>query len=77
MLRRLRLLPSDIELFIEHEILQGTVKRYTKNIALTNFIEVNSALFDTHKEQLSEIFEGCYGFIKGHIAQSQFTMPQL
>ncbi|MDD4753089.1 MAG: AAA family ATPase [Desulfitobacteriaceae bacterium] len=59
-------LRSAIELFVEHEIFQGTVKRYQKNIALTNFVKVDGALLDTHKDKLNEIFERCCGFIKGH-----------
>lgn len=59
-------LRSAIELFVEHEIFQGTVKRYQKNIALTSFVKVNGALLDTHKDKLNEIFERCCGFIKGH-----------
>lgn len=59
-------LRSAIELFVEHEIFQGTVKRYQKNIALTNFVKVDGALLDTHKNKLNEIFERCCGFIKGH-----------
>jgi recombinational DNA repair ATPase RecF len=59
-------LRSAIELFVEHEIFQGTVKRYQKNIALTSFVKVDGALLDTHKNKLNEIFERCCGFIKGH-----------
>lgn len=59
-------LRSAIELFVEHEIFQGTVKRYQKNIALTSFVKVDGALVDTHKDKLNEIFERCCGFIKGH-----------
>lgn len=59
-------LRSAIELFVEQEIFQGTVKRYQKNIALTSFVKVDGALLDTHKDKLNEIFERCCGFIKGH-----------
>jgi hypothetical protein len=59
-------LRSAIELFVEHEIFQGTVKRYQKNVALTSFIKVDGALLDAHKDKLNEIFERCCGFIKGH-----------
>ncbi len=59
-------LRSAIELFVEHEIFQGTVKRYQKNIVLTSFVKVDGALLDTHKDKLNEIFERCCGFIKGH-----------
>lgn len=59
-------LRSAIELFVEHEIFCGTVKRYQKNIALTQFVKVDGALLNSHKEKLNEIFERCCGFIKGH-----------
>ena len=59
-------LRSAIELFVEHEIFHGTVKRYQKNIALTSFVKVDGALLDTHKDKLNEIFERCCGYIKGH-----------
>ncbi len=59
-------LRAAIELFVEVEILGGTVRRYKKNVALTNFIRVDGNLINKHKEKLNEIFERCCGFIKGH-----------
>jgi hypothetical protein len=59
-------LRSSIELFVEHEIFQGTVKRYQKNISLTQFVKINGTLVNEHKDKLNEIFERCCGFIKGH-----------
>jgi len=59
-------LRSAIELFVEHEIFQGTVKRYQKNVAFTLFMKVNGAKLDVHKEKLNEVFERCCSFIKGH-----------
>jgi energy-coupling factor transporter ATP-binding protein EcfA2 len=59
-------LRSAIELFVEYEIFQGTVKRYQKNIALTSFVKVDGSLLDAHKVKLNEIFERCCSFIKGH-----------
>ncbi len=59
-------LRSAIELFVEHEIFQGTVKRYQKNVALTSFVKVDGASLDIHKDKLNEIFERCCAFIKGH-----------
>jgi len=59
-------LRSSIELFVEHEIFQGTVKRYQKNISLTQFVKVNGTLVNEHKDKLNEIFERSCGFIKGH-----------
>jgi hypothetical protein len=59
-------LRSAIELCVEHEIFQGTVKRYQKNIALTSFVKVDGNKLNTHKDKLNEIFERCCGYIKGH-----------
>ena len=59
-------LRSAIELLVEHEIFQGTVKRYQKNIALTQFVKVDGNLVNTHKDKLNEIFERSCGYIKGH-----------
>ncbi|OAV72128.1 hypothetical protein Barb4_00156 [Bacteroidales bacterium Barb4] len=59
-------LRSAIELLVEHEIFQSTVKRYQKNIALTQFVKVDGSSVDTHKDKLNEIFERCCGYIKGH-----------
>lgn len=59
-------LRSAIELTVEHEILQGTVKRYQKNIALTNFSKVSGAEIDKCKVSLNDIFEKCCGYITGH-----------
>lgn len=59
-------LRSAIELCVEHEIFQGTIKRYQKNVALTLFMKVNGSKLDTHKEKLNEIFERCCSFINAH-----------
>jgi len=59
-------LRSAIELCVEHEIFQGTVKRYQKNVALMSFIKVDGGKIDTYKEKINEIFERCCGYIKGH-----------
>lgn len=59
-------LRSAIELCVEFEIFQGTIKRYQKNVALTSFMKVNGDKINAHKDKLNEIFERCCGFIKGH-----------
>lgn len=59
-------LRSAIELCVEFEIFQGTVKRYQKNIALTSFMKVDGEKINKNKDRLNEIFERCCGFIKGH-----------
>lgn len=59
-------LRSAIELFIEHEVFNGTVQRYQKHISLGKFIQINSDLIAKHKENLSDIYERCCGFINAH-----------
>lgn len=59
-------LRSAIELLIEYEIFQGTVRRYQKNIALTKFIKIDGGLIDKYKDKLNEIFIKCCGYISGH-----------
>ncbi|MGM0580712.1 MAG: AAA family ATPase [Bacteroidota bacterium] len=59
-------LRSAIELCVEHEIFKGTVKRYQKNISLTNFIKVDSDKISEHKETLNDIFDRSCGFIGAH-----------
>mgnify|MGYP003077919634 FL=1 len=59
-------LRSAIELCVEQEIFQGTVKRYQKNIALTSFVKINGELLNQCKDKLNEIFERSCGYIKGH-----------
>lgn len=51
---------------MEHEIFQGTVKRYQKNVALTSFAKIDGQSINDNKEKLNEIFERCCGFLIGH-----------
>lgn len=55
-----------IEVFVESEMLFNTIKRYRKNVALTSLEKINGALIDKHKEQLTDIFEKCCGYIEAH-----------
>jgi len=59
-------LRSAIELTVEYEILQGAVKRYQKNIALTNFCKISGVDIDNYKESLNILFEKCCGYISAH-----------
>lgn len=59
-------LRSAIELFIEHEVFNGTVQRYQKHISLGKFIQVNSHLIAKYKETLNDIYDRCCGFIGAH-----------
>jgi energy-coupling factor transporter ATP-binding protein EcfA2 len=74
-------LRSAIELTVEHEILLGTVKRYQKNIALTNFSKLSGANIDNCKIILNELFETCCASIFAHSNPTEIkntsTMKQL
>ena len=51
---------------MEYEILKGAVKRYQKNIALTNFCKISGADIDKYKEYLNNLFEKCCSYISSH-----------
>lgn len=59
-------LRSAIEVLVEMHMLCGTVKRYQKNVAVTNFEKIKTDKIDLHRERLSSIFSRCCGFIDGH-----------
>ncbi|RRO12352.1 AAA family ATPase [Flavobacteriaceae bacterium 14752] len=59
-------LRSAVELFIEHEVFNGTIQRYQKHISLGKFINVKSDIISKHKESLNDIYERCCGFISAH-----------
>lgn len=60
------LLRSAIEILVESHMLCGTVRRYQKNVAVTNFEKIKTGKIDEHRENLSAIFSRCCGFIDGH-----------
>ena len=74
-------LRSAIELFIEYEVLQGTVKRYQKNVALSLFIKIDGTKINETKSKINDIFERCCGYISGHsnptIVQNSPTIQEL
>ncbi|MFC1882287.1 hypothetical protein ACFL2S_12415 [Thermodesulfobacteriota bacterium] len=55
-----------IEVFVEKEMFNETVKRYRKNVALMRLETVNGALIDKHKEKLNDIYERCCEYIDAH-----------
>jgi len=58
-----RYLRSAIELFVEWEVLNGTVKRYQKNISLTKFLNIKGELLDNCKCGINGIYEECCKYI--------------
>ncbi|NQU08054.1 MAG: AAA family ATPase, partial [Candidatus Abyssubacteria bacterium] len=63
-----------IEVFVEKEMFNETVKRYRKNVALMRLETVNGALIDKHKEKVNDIYERCCGYIEPH--SSPDGLPQ-
>ncbi len=63
-----------IEVFVEKEMFNETVKRYRKNVALMRLETVNGALIDKHKEKLNDIYERCCEYIDAH--SSPDGLPQ-
>lgn len=64
-------LRSAIELCVEYDIFQGTIKRYQKNVTLTSFVKVDGDKLNAYKDNLNELFERCCGYIKGHSNPSE------
>jgi len=62
-----------IEVFVEKEMLQETVKRYRKNVTLTSLERINGGLIDKHKERLTDIFEKSCGYIDAHSSPDEVT----
>ncbi|WP_286755955.1 AAA family ATPase [Roseivirga sp. UBA838] len=59
-------LRSAVELFVEHEVFNGTVQRYQKHISIGRFMNVKSDIISNHKESLNDIYDRCCGFIGAH-----------
>ncbi len=59
-------LRSAIEVFVEDNVFNNTVRRYRKNVAMTAFPKINGVLIDECKDEVNEIFERCCGYIDGH-----------
>lgn len=71
-------LRAAIEITVEHEILKGTVKRYQKNVALSNFCKLSGEDIDKNKALLNDIFEKCCNFTSAHSkAQEIASTPDM
>jgi hypothetical protein len=59
-------LRSVIEITVEDELLQRTVKRYRKGIAFPSLLRIEGGKIDTNKGKLNDIYEKCCASIVGH-----------
>lgn len=59
-------LRSAIEVSVEGEVLQKTIKRYGKGVAFPSLLRVKGQKIDEHKEALNNIYERCCTAIAGH-----------
>lgn len=66
-------LRSGLELLIEINVFQGTVKRFQKNVSFGSFAKVNGKLLDEHKEELNGMFDRSCGYINGHSDPEQVS----
>ncbi|MDP8265750.1 MAG: AAA family ATPase [Candidatus Aceula meridiana] len=59
-------LRSSIELLVEDSLFQKCVKRYKRNVMLTNFELIDGAFIDSNKRDIVTIFERACGYIDAH-----------
>lgn len=59
-------LRSAIEVSVESDILQKTIKRYGKGVAFPSFLRVQGNKIDQFKGNLNDIYEKCCTSIDGH-----------
>ena len=67
-------LRSAIELLIEEKIFSKTVRRYKKNVATWNFININWKLIDEHKKTIIEIFSRASSFNPWHSSANEYAI---
>lgn len=71
-------LRAAIEVLIEREIFNNTVKRYRKNVALSQFEKIKGELIDKHKERLNDVFDKCCDYVGAHSSADELqTEPSL
>jgi len=59
-------LRSAIEVSVESDILQKTIKRYSKGVAFPSLLRVQGDKIDQYKGSLNDIYEKCCTSIDGH-----------
>lgn len=71
-------LRSAIEVSVESDILQKTIKRYSKGVAFPSFLRVQGDKIDQYKGNLNDIYEKCCTSIDGHSSPEEVpTTPTI
>lgn len=66
-------LRSAIEVSVESDILQKTIKRYGKGVAFPSFLRIKGNEIDDYKGALNDIYEKCCTSIAGHSSPEEVT----
>lgn len=64
-------LRSAIEVSVESDVLQKTIKRYVKGVAFPSLLRVKGDKIDEYKGALNDIYEKCCTSIDGHSSPEQ------
>ena len=59
-------LRSAIEVSVESDVLQKSIRRYSKGVAFPSFLRVRGKEIDEYKGALNDIYEKCCTSIDGH-----------
>lgn len=71
-------LRSAIEIVVENQVLQNTIKRYRKGVAFPALLRIDGQKLDTHKVALNDIYEKCCVSIDGHSSPEEIhTSPTM
>ncbi|XDD44062.1 AAA family ATPase [Leptospira sp. WS60.C2] len=71
-------LRSAIEVFLEEDLFQRTIKRYKKGIAFPSLMRVKGIKIDQNKSKLNDIYEKCCVSIVGHSSPEEIhTTPTI
>jgi hypothetical protein len=63
-------LRAAIEVSVEDDLLQKTIKRYKKGVAFPALLRINGEKIDTYKGRINDIYEKCCVSINGHSSPS-------
>lgn len=59
-------LRAGLEVLVENDLFNKTVKRYKPNVTFGNFEKVNPELIKTHQQELCDLFDRCCRFTDAH-----------